>query len=219
MVMPADIRGSILSLGRNQAVVRPMTLLMLLCAASAVYGAVMGSWEVHLDGRWRLMCFGALKMPLLVILTTLVCLPGFFVINTAAGVRDDFPIALRAIMGSQAAFAIALLSLAPVIRFIYACGVDQGDAILANAGLFALATGVAQGVLFRGYRPLRERSGVHRRLLWGWLVLYAFVGIQMGWMLRPFIGQLEIPPTFLREEPFSNAYIVVFRLISARAGR
>lgn len=206
------------SLGRGSTDVRPGLILLILCAASALYGAVMGSWEVHLADRWLLMLFGATKMPLLVIGTTLVCLPGFFVLNTVAGLRDDFGIAMRAIMGAQAAFAAALLSLAPVTRFMYTWGLDQSEAILANAGMFTLATILAQGVLFRGYRTLRAKSPTHRYLLWVWLILYAFVGTQMGWMLRPFIGNLESPPTFLREEPFSNAYVVVFRMIAAKLG-
>jgi hypothetical protein len=206
------------AIGRGSTDVRPGLILAILCTASAMYGAVMGSWEVHLGDRWLLMLFGAAKMPLLVIGTTLVCLPGFFVLNSVAGLRDDFAAAMRAIMGAQAAFAAALLSLAPVTRFMYTWGLDQSDAILANAAMFTLATILAQSVLFRAYRALRAKSPTHRYLLWVWLVMYAFVGTQMGWMLRPFIGKLDAPPTFLREEPFSNAYVVVFRLIAGKLG-
>ena len=218
MNLRTSIPFTLRALGRGSSDVGLTAILGVLCAAAAMYGAVMGSWEVSRGDRWLLMLFGAVKMPLLVAGTMLVCLPGFFVLNTVAGVRDDFAAAMRAILGAQAAFAAALLSLAPVTRYIYFCGVDQSDAILANAGMFTLATLVAQGVLFRGYRVLRQKNPTHRKLLWGWLLLYAFVGTQMGWMLRPFIGNLETPPTFLREEPFSNAYIVVFRMITEKLG-
>ena len=46
-----------------------------------------------------------------------------------------------------------------------------------------------------------------------WVGLYAFVGMQMGWMLRPFIGDPGLPVAFFRQEPFSNAYVVIARLI------
>ena len=46
-------------------------------------------------------------------------------------------------------------------------------------------------------------------MLWGWLGVYAFVGIQMGWVLRPFIGQPGVPVTFFREGVWGNAYVVV----------
>ena len=50
-------------------------------------------------------------------------------------------------------------------------------------------------------------------MLWGWLIAYTFVGIQMGWMLRPFVGTPGIPVTFFRQEPFTNAYVVIAKLV------
>jgi hypothetical protein len=50
-------------------------------------------------------------------------------------------------------------------------------------------------------------------MLLAWAALYIFVGIQMGWMLRPFIGDPAAPVGFFRPEPFSNAYEVVARLL------
>ena len=53
----------------------------------------------------------------------------------------------------------------------------------------------------------------HRVMLALWVVLYAFVGIQMGWTLRPFVGTPGIPVTFFREGPFTNAYVEVAKLV------
>ncbi len=46
-----------------------------------------------------------------------------------------------------------------------------------------------------------------------WLVIYVFVGIQMGWVLRPFIGDPRMPVQFFREGSWSNAYEVVILMI------
>jgi len=46
-----------------------------------------------------------------------------------------------------------------------------------------------------------------------WIFVFAFVGIQMGYVLRPFIGVPTNPITFLRENPFENAYVRVWQLI------
>lgn len=32
-----------------------------------------------------------------------------------------------------------------------------------------------------------------------WVVIYALVGAQMGWLLRPFIGSPDMPFTWFRE--------------------
>ena len=54
--------------------------------------------------------------------------------------------------------------------------------------------------------------------MWTWGVCYAFVGIQAGWVLRPFIGNPGQPTQFFREEAWGNAYIEVIRLAGAALG-
>jgi hypothetical protein len=45
-----------------------------------------------------------------------------------------------------------------------------------------------QLLLRRLYRPLIQQDPRHRWMVPAWIVIYSFVGIQMGWVLRPFIG-------------------------------
>jgi hypothetical protein len=96
----------------------------------------------------------------------------------------------------------------------YASNIEHHQAILFNALMFTIATAIGQIVMLRWYRELIARDGRHRFMLLAWLVLYAFVGMQTGWMLRPFIGGLERAPTFLREDPITNAYVAIWDLIS-----
>ena len=65
----------------------------------------------------------------------------------------------------------------------------------------------------RGYRPLIARNPRHRWLVRAWLLIYAFVGIQMGWLLRPFIGAPDQPVQFFRRGEWENAYVIVARMI------
>lgn len=196
---------------------QPLSLRRALIAqvsASASYGLILGSWDLSEANRWSIPLYNAIKLPLLTLATTLLCLPAFFVLNTAAGVRHDFTNALRAIIGAQAAFALALVSLAPVTLLIYVSSVTRDGAILANIATFSVATSAGQIVLLRRYRPLRESRRIHSVLVWGWLLMFAFVGIQMGWTLRPFVGSPGIEPSFFRQNAFSNAYIRVIEIIA-----
>src|SRR5262249_6219663 len=148
----------------------------------------------------------AVKVPLLIFVTTVVCLPGFFVLNTVLGLREDFGRAMRAILAGQAGLTVALASLGPITRFAYVSGVDHRQALLFNALMFTVATVIGQVVMLRRYRELTAQPGRGRRhllMLWAWVVLYAFVGMQMGWMLRPFVGAPGLPVAFFRDEPFS----------------
>ncbi|HKQ49494.1 MAG TPA: hypothetical protein VJZ71_15590 [Phycisphaerae bacterium] len=186
----------------------------MIVAISPIYGASMGGFSLDLGaGRLWLVFFSAVKLPLLLLATTALCLPVFYVVNAVAGLRDDFPEALQAIFSGQAGLAIALASLAPITAFCYVSGLGYQTALLLNAAMFVLATCAGHVITVRYYRVLVRRRGLHTLMALLWFVLYAFVGIQMAWMLRPFIGDPSSPPAFFRPEPFSNAYIVVGNLL------
>src|SRR5439155_1264386 len=127
--------------------------------------------------------------------------------------RADFPQALRALAASQAGLTVLLASLAPLTMVWNVSSSDHNAAILFNGLMFGVATGGGQLLLKRYYRPLLEQDARHRMLLRLWGVLYAFVGIQMGWILRPFVGDPSRPVRFFREDTWGNAYVILFGLI------
>lgn len=178
-----------------------------------LYGVAMGSFALDSPQRLWMVVYSGMKVPLLLMATALLCMPAFFALNTVAGLRDDFRDAVKAILLGQAGAAVALASLAPLTLVSYWSCITYENAILFNALMFALAAVAGQVLMLRHYRMLIRRSPRHRWLLATWLTLYAFVGIQMGWMLRPFVGSPELAVAFFRPEPFSNAYVQVARLL------
>jgi hypothetical protein len=82
-------------------------------------------------------------------------------------------------------------------------------ALVFNALVFGVASVAAQALLRRWYRPLVARNPRHRMLLRVWLIIYAFVGIQMAWTLRPFVGHPASQTRFFRQDAFTNAYVHV----------
>ena len=193
-------------------------LATTLVVFSMIYGAMMGSFGGFWGERLWHVFFVAVKVPLLLLTTSLICLPSFFVCNTLLGLRSDFSEAVRALAATQAGLAVILASLAPLTTVWYASSADYSEAVLFNAMMFAVASLGAQ-VLLRGYyRPLIARKRRHRFLLWIWMAIYVFVGIQMGWVLRPFIGTPNAPVQFFREGAWSNAYVVIIRLFSEVLG-
>ncbi len=182
-------------------------LLVVLCGMA--YGLVMGSFA----GRPWQMAYSAAKVPVLLVATLALSLPSYFILNTLLGVRAEFARALRAIVSSQAALTIILIALAPLTTLWYASSADYQAAILFNGLMFATASLGAQVVLARAYRPLIVNDPKHRMLLRIWVIIYAFVGIQMGWILRPFVGSPTSPLQFFRGGDWENAYVVVARLV------
>ncbi len=186
---------------------RSITSLMLVFGC--VYGMVMGAYHGSGSIRWLQMSYSAIKVPLLLAATFLVSLPSFFVINTLFGVRDDFKQVVRALLATQAGLTIFLASFAPLTVLWYASFENYGAAKMFNLLMFGMASIMAQMLLRKYYQPLIDRHRIHLVLMRAWLVIYAFVGVQMGWVLRPFIGRLDAPTTFFREDAWGNAYVTV----------
>lgn len=191
----------------------------ILIVFGPLYGFVMGSFSVTTLDRAPLAIYAASKVPLLLLATSVLCLPGFLAMNTVLGLRDDFREAMQAILAGQAALSVTLAALAPLTWVWYLSTDSYRAALLFNAGVFASATLAGHIVMQRYYTVLIRRNPRHRLALTLWVLLYAFVGIQMGWMLRPFIGSPGEPPQFFRPEPFSNAYVVIGQLITGASGR
>ncbi|MEO0652351.1 MAG: hypothetical protein AAFZ65_16885 [Planctomycetota bacterium] len=186
----------------------PLRALGLLALVFGfAYGAGMGAYS----GRAAQAVYSGLKVPLLLGLSTLVCLPSFFVVNTILGLRDDFAAALRAVLCSQATVAVALGALLPITGLAYVSSANYRFAVLFNGVQFALAALAGQRTLGRHYRPLVARHQAHAHARRLWLALYIFVAIQLAWVLRPFVGAPGLRSTFLREDAWSNAYVVVLR--------
>jgi len=196
----------------------PAKLLMVVIAFGLLYGAVMGSYELRNDRLLQVM-FSACKVPLLLLCTFSIALPSYFVLNTLLGLRDDFADVLRTMIQAQAVFTIVLASLSPFVIVWYASGVEYPLAIVFNGVLFFISTLASQMALIRLYRPLVTRNENHRRALKFWIVIYSFVGIQIAWTMRPFIGAPELPVRFFREGAWSNAYLEVLHIIGQAMGR
>jgi hypothetical protein len=194
-------------------------LVILVVVCGPLYGAVMGTFSGLAPGRFHQLVYSGVKVPLLLLATFLLCLPSFFVINTIAGLREDFGRVLRAVIGTQSCVTVVLAGLAPLTVVWYLSCADYRLALLFNALLFGVASLAAQVVVRRYYGPLIRRSQRHRQLLRAWFLLYAFVGIQMAWVLRPFIGDPTLPVAFFRAEAWGNAYVVVARLVAHAVNR
>lgn len=203
--------------GRGGDVSLP-TLAGLLVGFGLLYGAAMGSFTGLWDGQPIQLLYSALKVPLLLVVSFAVALPSFFALNTILGLRDDLAAVVRGIVAAQAALTTVLASLAPLTLAFYAGSADYPSAILCNAAMFFAATLAGQVVLRRVYRPLIARDPKHRWMFWAWGVLYAFVGVQAAWVLRPFIGDPGRPVTFFRDGAWGNAYVEIFRIARAAFG-
>jgi len=187
-------------------------VLQIICFG-VLYGCAMGTFGGIGGERFWQLVFSGVKVPLLLLVTFVLALPSFFVMNNLVGVGEDFPRVLRALVTTQAVLTIVLASLAPFTLLWYASSSNYRIAIFFNSLMFAVASITAQFWLRRHYAVLIARDIRHRTLLRLWLLLYAFVGIQMGWVLRPFIGDPGSSVQFFRADSWGNAYVILSQML------
>jgi hypothetical protein len=218
---PLLVQSDLLLRPTTRVVFAPRTLLAIVVLFGVVYGALMGTYyEPGEAPRWLQSVYSATKVPLLLTLTFVLALPSFYVLNMLMGLAADFPQAVRALLATQAGLTVTLASLAPFTLLFYASTTNYDAAILFNALMFGAASLAGQRLLMRFYRPLIAINPRHRTMVRFWIVLYAFVGIQMGWVLRPFIGDPEKPTVYFREGAWGNAYVEVWeKAVGATRGQ
>lgn len=197
---------------------RVRTLLLAIVLLAPIYGAAMGSYSLLDPERGIITLYAAIKAPMLMLVTTALCLGPFAVLGYVARLGEVFPRALVAILSGQACAALVLASAAPITLVAYTAISSHDHAILYNAGVFGLAAMFGHRATLHRFRPLFVIHPRCRPLLVFWCVLYCFVGVQMGWTLRPFVGSPGTSGAFFREDSFTNAYVAVGRIVSNALG-
>ena len=192
---------------------RVRTQLWVIAACGMVYGACMGSFGGVFGDGWRQMLVSAAKVPLLFTVAFLLCVPSFYVLNAVAGLHQDFPRTLDALFGFQSIAAIVLAAAAPITAFMNLTTSHYPFILLWNGLRFFVASLAGHFMMRRYYEPLVRRHPRHATLRRVWMLLYTFVGIQMAWVLRPFVGSPGMPVQFFRAEAWGNAYIEVLQLV------
>ncbi|MEI6083619.1 MAG: hypothetical protein WCS70_04885 [Verrucomicrobiota bacterium] len=186
--------------------------LLVIAVFGAVYGAVMGSYGGLAGDGWKQALVSAIKVPWLFSVTFLLCLPSFFVLNVLAGLAGDFRRVLNALLSFQAIAALVLSAVTP-ITFLFNVSTDYYQLmVLWNGVAFAVASITGHIVMRRLYRTLIAGNPRHRLMYRVWMGLYVFVGIEMGWVLRPFIGDPNLPVQFFRRGAWGNAYMELLRI-------
>jgi len=162
-------------------------MLISSVAFLALYGAVLGSTH----SLWQALS-SAVKLPVLFLATLIVCSPTLYFFNVLFGSNQSISQNITVILTAISVTAVILLSFAPITMFFLLTTSHYQFFKLLNVAIFAIA-GIA-GVVFlsQGMRVVsssgEEGTGTRRGVLYLWILVYAFVGSQMAWTLRPFIG-------------------------------
>jgi hypothetical protein len=179
------------------------------------------------------------KVPLLFYLTLLVTFPSLYVFNALVGSRLRLGTVVRLLVGSLGVTVTVLASLGPIVAFFSVSTASYPFMLLFNVAVYTVAgtLGMAfllqtlhrlsvvdsrtevssQQLIFEPDEPSGALDPLENRVLSKhvktvfrlWVIVFALVGAQMGWVLRPFVGNPHMRFTWLRARE-SNFFQAVF---------
>jgi hypothetical protein len=145
----------------------------------ALYGAVLGSTHSALQAL-----SSAVKLPLLFLATAVITAPTLYFFNILYGSSQALRQNIALVLTTITVTSVILLAFTPISLFFLLTTSGYQFFKLLNVAFFAIAGAIGVGFLNEGMRI----AGARGRVVVLWVVLYALVGSQMAWTLRPFIG-------------------------------
>ncbi len=152
----------------------------------ALYGAVMGSTHSPQQAL-----SSAAKLPLLFLATLAICAPTLYFFNLIFGSDQSLGQSVALMLTAITVTAVVLLSFAPIVLFFLLTSSHYQFFKLLNVGVFTVAGVVGVLFLAQGMRAVsgtREGARARQNVVRLWILIYAFVGSQAAWTLRPFVG-------------------------------
>src|ERR1700722_6604565 len=190
--------------------------VVVIIFGAGLYGAAMGWWR---DPQQAF--YVAIKFPLIILLTTF----GNALINAMLapllGLNVPFRQSFSAIVMSFTIAAAILGAFSPLIVFMVWNAPDMAAKsfsgstynfiLLAHVSAIALAGVTGNVRLFQLLGRLGSSRAVALRVQFAWLAGNLFLGSQLSWILRPFIGSPNLPVEFFRKTALhGNFFEAVF---------
>lgn len=203
----------------NQGIKLKGKITSLLIASSiffAIYGGIIGAFSTPLQ-----VVSSAVKLPALYLITLAICLPTLYFFNVLFGSKLTFPQHLAFLLTAVSVISVLLFSFAPVTLFFLVTVNSYPFFLLLNVAIFGLTGFLGISFLYQVMRPVADQESkddlaikTRVNILKFWLGLYAFVGSQLGWTLRPFFGAPGEPFQLFRERQ-GNFYLAVIQAIQS----
>ncbi len=165
-----------------------VTILVL----AGLFGFIAGSYS----GPAQALSAG-IKLPFLFFATFAICFPAFFVVQVLVGSRLRLAQVAVLVFGALALTSVLLAAFVPITAFFLITGANYYFQHLLNIAIAGIAGIFGTYALHEGLSVVCEKRGVYPRkaltIMRAWALLFAFVGIQLAWSLRPFLGDRNQP--------------------------
>ncbi|AFZ04319.1 hypothetical protein [Calothrix sp. PCC 6303] len=153
-----------------------------------IYGVILGS-----SHSFAQALVSGIKLPAFYLLTLIICFPTLFFFNVLFGSRSSIQQHFVVLLTAVSVIGVLLFSFAPVTLFFLITAPKSYQFFkLLNVSIFMITGTFGVKFLYDGMQLLSQDNEVGKAtrtsILRSWLLLYGFVGMQLGWFLRPFFG-------------------------------
>jgi hypothetical protein len=217
--------------------IRASQLVVMVLLLAAVYGGFMGLYAIFSreTPEYHQVVSAAWKVPALFLLTLFICYPSLYVFSTLLGSRLSFWSTLRMLMAVTTITVTVLASFGPIVGFFALSTESYPFMKLLNVAFFGVAGLLGVAALRKAWNALTaapampaaapsgavpppigavasvsETTRQVNKLFRVWIVIYALVGCQMAWVLRPFVLDPQSPFAWFRARQ-ANFFVDVWR--------
>ncbi len=199
---------------------------LLICSSIflAIYGGLIGAIS-----SWMQIISSAAKLPFLFLITLAICLPALYFFNVYFGSRTTLRQYAAILLCAVTITSTLLFGFAPVTLFFLITADNYSFFLLLNVAIFTLTGIIGVYFLYQVLLPKTEtiiadkdlasddtaidkNRKIRISILKFWLGLYAFVGSQMAWTLRPFFGSFGSKFDIFRPRE-GNFYLAVWNAL------
>lgn len=182
-----------------------LTSLAAIVAGGMAFGGVVGSFRGGIQ-----ILYGAIKIPLAMIVTLAICAPAFHALAAVLGRAWPMRSIISLVLAAAARSSLVLLAFTPALWLGMDWGLGYHKSAMAASMAYALAGLAALSVLLRG---IGKGQGQ-------WLTTIAFIGMffavggQSAWILRPYLLRPKaesVPFVRAREGGFADALLTASR--------
>jgi hypothetical protein len=192
----------------RQIILQQIAIILIF---TFLYGIIMGSYN-----GWLQSIVTGIKIPVLILLSLLICFPALYVIQSMIGSTMTISQMSKIIFSGFFVFSTIALSFGPIIIFFMITSNSYSFLKLLHVGIFVFSGIFAVKTIISGLKFSCEKKNLYPRLgltiFKIWVFILAFVSSQLAWNLRPFVGSRDLQFELFRQKE-GNFFIAVINSV------
>jgi len=171
---------------KNQSRRLILNQLLIICVFTFLYGIVMGSYHSILQS-----IVAGFKVTFLFFSAILICFPSFYVIQQVLGSKMTLRQMVFIILSGFVLTSSIAISFAPIIILFQVTGGNYHFLQLLHVAIFIFSGIFGLKLMVDALKFACEKKDIYPHIGVNvfriWIIILAFVGIQIAWNLRPFL--------------------------------